>query len=177
MAGRLPMAASRATTYEVRCAFRAPLDYVFRWCTDYTPDDARLEKARYERRILSRSARRIVYEDLEDSGRGWDWSRQTVTLRPPDRWHAHVQGNLRTWEIDYRLAELGDGGTELRFRGVRRPTALGPPNPSRARMEPAIARGWAGFARALERDYGRARRGPGPRRTERCDNVQVRRPG
>src|SRR6266480_7786524 len=42
---------------------------------------------RYERRIIERSARRVVFEDLADTKEGWLWNRDVVTLRPPNRWH------------------------------------------------------------------------------------------
>ena len=36
--------------YEVRAKFHAPLDFVYRWCTDYTPDDGPFEEESYQRR-------------------------------------------------------------------------------------------------------------------------------
>src|SRR5437660_4721040 len=50
--------------FRIKVAFRVPMDYAFAWCTD-TPDDGRLEGEKYERRIIERSARRVVFEDLE----------------------------------------------------------------------------------------------------------------
>jgi hypothetical protein len=148
-----------ATVYEFRSTFHAPLPFVFQWCTDYTPDDPILEKDNYTRRILSRSARKVVYEDLTDTPDGWGWSRQHVTLRPPNRWHAEALGNHRTWSIDYELVERPRGVTELRFRGERRAVFPGEKNPPKARLEGELRQSWKNFAAALERDY-RARQGP-----------------
>ena len=147
-----------STVYEIRTKFRAPVPYVFRWCTDYTPDDARLEKDEYARKILKRGKRAIVYEDLYEGPDGWMWSHQEVTLHPPDRWHAESTGSHRHWSLDYTLRPLADGGTELTLRGVRRPTALGIRNPPKARMNQELREGWANFGRALERDYRKERR-------------------
>jgi hypothetical protein len=143
--------------YEIRSRFRAPLPFVFRWCTDYTPDDARLEKDDYTRRIVKRSTRKVVYEDLSDSPNGWMWSHQEVTLRPPNRWHAEVTGSHRYWSLDYQLRELPDGRTELHLRGERRPTALGK-NPPKAKLERDLGRMWSNFGQALERDYRASKR-------------------
>src|SRR5438309_12068066 len=56
--------------YRIRVSFRAPIDFVFAWCTDYTPGDAALEKEAYERKIIERTSRSVVFEDLEESKDG-----------------------------------------------------------------------------------------------------------
>jgi hypothetical protein len=145
--------ARRPRTYEIRTRFRAPLRFVYRWCTDYTPGDAQLEHESYERRVLSKTRGRVVYEDLDRLADGWAWRRTTVTLRPPSGWHADSVGNRRTFRLDYRLRELRTGGTELWLRGIRRPTEIGAPNPPPAEMERELRRMWRDFGRALERDY------------------------
>jgi len=154
-----------ASRYEIRSKFRAPLPFVFEWCTDYSSDDPRLEKENYTRKILGRKGRRVTYEDLYDTPNGWMWSHQTVTLHPPNRWHAEALGNYREWSLEYTLKELPDGRTELTLRGQRRPTPLGGRNPPKARLERELRASWRNFGRALERDY-RAAAGSGfrPRR-------------
>jgi hypothetical protein len=144
---------SASAVYEIRATFRAPLPYVYRWCTDYTPGDARLEKDEYDRKIVKRGARTVVFEDLYELPKGWIWSRHEVTLHPPDRWHAESVGSHRTWSLDYTLRPLPDGRTELTLRGTRRPTAIGAPNPPAERMERQLRKAWANFGRSLEKDY------------------------
>ena len=139
--------------YEFRKRFRAPLPYVFAWCTDYTPKDSRLEGEEYTRRILRRNRRKVVYEDLDEGPDGWMWSHMEVDLHPPNHWHANAVGSHREWSIDYRLFPLKDGSTELWFRGKRRATALAGKNPPKARFERDLLRMWGNFGRALERDY------------------------
>jgi hypothetical protein len=149
---------SRVLRVEIEQRFRAPLPFVFRWCTDYTPEDPRIEKERYVRRILSRGASAVTYEDLGDHGRGWFLNRQVVTLYPPDHWHAESDGNYRSWSIDYTLRSGPDGSTVLRFRGTRRATPLDEAPPTLAAMQRNLRTMWSRFARALERDH---RRGAG----------------
>ncbi len=158
----------RPQEFHVRVEIRAPIGYVFRWCTDYRPDDARREKDRYARRILSRSPRRVVYEDLGDhEDGGWWWSRFEVDLRPPSAWHAESVGAYRTLALDYALTELGPERTSLDLRWRRWPTRLGPKRVARAAVERETTRAWKNFAAALEADYRREksgrRRGPRPR--------------
>ncbi len=158
----------KSTTYRFRVAFRAPLPFVFRWCTDYSTEDPTIEGEDYQRRVLERTRRRVVFEDLSNTPTGWSWSRNVVSLHPPTRWQARMEGNHRIWSAEYALRDVGDGTTELRFLGKRTPTALGPPNPPVRQFRREILGGWARFARQLERDYRKTRHGgrrPGrPRR-------------
>jgi len=155
----MPAAPSRV--YEIRHTFRAPLDYVFAWCTDYTARDARYAGEGYVRRILKRTSRRVVYEDLYDTPHGWTWSHQVVALRPPDLWRNEAIGSHRAWSIDYRLSALPDGRTELHFKGRRWPTAIAA-NPPKARLERELRTLWRHLGASLERDYraGRPARDP-----------------
>jgi hypothetical protein len=146
--------------YEFRSRFRAPLPFVYAWCTDYSPEDPKLEEEEFTRRILEKSSRRVVYEDLSEEPTGWMWSRYVVTLRPPRRWHAEVVGSHRTWNVDYELSEKPGDTTELWFRGERRATALAGKNPPKAQLEAELREMWRRFGRALEKDY-RARRKSG----------------
>ena len=144
---------------EVERTFRAPLPFVFRWCTDYSPEDPRIEHDQYVRRVLHRDASTVVYEDLGDhlgdrTG-GWFLNRQTVTLHPPDHWHAESDGNYRSWSIDYTLRPRPDGTTRLLFRGVRRATPLEEAPPTLAATRRNLNSMWARFAGALERDFRR----------------------
>jgi hypothetical protein len=147
----------------VTARFRAPMDFVFRWCTDYTPGDAVLEGEKFERRILSRSERQVVFEDIESVGDGWAWKRYTVQLRPPRRWHAVSVGNRRHLTIDYELTEEGPGRTRLDLWWRRRPGVLPVRPPPKATVERDSTRSWRRFAVALEGDYRRASRPTGPR--------------
>ena len=150
--------------YRIRVSFRAPIDFVFAWCTDYTPGDAALEKETYQRKIIERTPRAVVFEDLEESKDGWDWSRAVVSLRPPNRWHMDGMGNNRDVVADYVLSSLPDGRTRLDLRWKRRPH--GPDAKlTKAEREASSTRAWKRFASALEADYKRSRRGEAKRRT------------
>jgi hypothetical protein len=144
-------------TYRYRIAFDAPKQFVFRWCTDYSDQDPKIEGETYSRKILERSRRRVVYEDLEEGADGWSWARHEVKLSPPNRWHSESIGNRRLYSLDYRLTTLPDGRTEMAFVGIRRPTGLGSKNPSAAEFRRSMDAGWHKFRRELEREY-RAKR-------------------
>ncbi|MCI4368844.1 MAG: hypothetical protein L3K09_04700 [Thermoplasmata archaeon] len=143
--------------YEVKATFRAPLKFVYEWCTDYRPQDARLESENYERKILRRSSREVIYEDLEDSKDGWFWARHVVRLFPPNRWHSDTVGSHRALSLEYRLAALPGGRTQLTLTARRRPYGVGGKNPPRAKWEGPVAMSWKRFGRAIERDYQKTR--------------------
>jgi len=146
------------TEYRVATVLRVPLPFAFRWCTDFRSDDARREGETYERRILERTARRVVYEDLESTPAGWRWSRHVVTLRPPNRWHSESVGNYRDAKLDYVLTQLGPDRTRFELIWKRRASALGGRPPSRRSVERSTLHAWRQFAAQMEKDYRRSRR-------------------
>jgi hypothetical protein len=157
----------RSREYVVRATFHAPIDFVLGWCTDYTPGDPKLEEEDYQRRILARSRRQVVFEDLDNTPDGWMWSHWTVTIHPPDRWHGSCIGNYRGWEVDYRLGPVSGGRTQLTLRGRRTPLGLGTNNPPRAELEKDLTGMWKKFARALDADYRKSLRTRRGRAAER----------
>lgn len=149
--------APKEAAYQIRTEFHAPLEFVFRWCTDFTPKDAQYEADSYQRRILRRSKRFVVFEDLEDSEEGWIWARHVVRLEPPNRWHSDSTGNHRTIRLDYRLSRLPGGRTRLVLTAHRRPAGIGGKNPSRSQRERTVGRSWKSLGKSLERDIRKRR--------------------
>jgi hypothetical protein len=137
---------------------------VFAWCTDYTPGDAALEKEVYQRKIIKRTPRAVIFEDLEESKDGWDWSRAVVSLHPPNRWHMDGIGNNRDVVADYALSSLRDGRTRLDLRWKRRPRVPDATRLTKAAREASSTQAWKWFASALEGDFRRSRRRRGHRR-------------
>ena len=150
--------------YHAEVDFDAPRDFAFRWCTDYRADDATRSKEKFERRVLSRSARKVVFEDLGWSPTGWVWRHTEVTLRPPGRWHAKTFGSFRTGVIDYSLAPLPGDRCRFSVTFHRRPTEVHPDRPTKKELDGELTRMWTNYGRALARDYRSARGGGGGRR-------------
>ncbi len=148
------------TVYQIRTTFAVPREFAFAWCTDYTEADRVLQGEEGSRQILRKGARTVVYEDLTPTDQGWMWSRQTVTLRPPNRWTAKAIGNYRTWDLFYSLRQLPNGRTEFTLRGRRRATPLGGKNPPKAVLEKELRTVWRNLGAAMERDYRARTRRP-----------------
>jgi hypothetical protein len=153
---------SPSSSYVVRAAFRAPLEFVYQWCTDFSPQDARYEREEYSRKILRRSTREVVYEDLSEESDGWHWSRHVVRLSPPDRWHSDTIGSHRAMALDYKLTRLPGERTQLVLKVRRRPYGVGAKKIRRAHngnsMWPRPGRISVGSSRRTTSGRSRARR-------------------
>ena len=138
---------------ELKVTFRAPLRFVFSWCTDYQPSDSKLEKEDYVRKIIERTSRRVIFEDLQEMRDGWSWQRATVSLYPPNRWHMNNIGNRRDVKADYILTNLADGRTRLYLSWKVWPKTPAASKLSKADRERSVSSAWKKFGVALEKDY------------------------
>jgi hypothetical protein len=150
--------------YTVTVEIRAPPQFVFKWCTDYSRSDGSISREWYKRRILKRNQQTIVLEDLYDTKKGWTWIRRTVRLIPPLGWHADSVGSDRALSVDYSLSEIPGNFTQLRIRARRRPYGIGTENPPKLRWERAVRRNWSKFTKRLEEDYLRSQARKSPTR-------------
>ncbi len=144
--------------YRYRGEFDVPLEFAFRWCTDYRPDDARRAGGRFDRRVLHRSRSEVLFEDLWWQRDGWRWRRTRVALRAPDAWHAESIGNYRDASIDYRPEPLGEARCRLEIVLRRRPRLGYGPQVPKSEFERELRTMWARFGRSMSRDY-RVQRG------------------
>ena len=73
-------------TYKVSKTFKAPLDYVFGWCTDFREDDGKMTGSKSKRTFLERTDKRIVWAvEYKEKGKTKEGIR-VVWLRSPDSW-------------------------------------------------------------------------------------------
>jgi len=144
--------------YHIRVVFDAPMRFVYDWCTDYSPRDSRLEGESYTRKVLERSAERVLYEDVEESPDGFHWARYDVELHPPSAWSMTSLGNRRTAKAEYRLTAMPDGRTELDLTLRRIPGPLPGRVLTKTEREAVLADAWMKFKTALERDYRRSQK-------------------
>jgi len=126
--------------YRTSVVFRAPLSFVYSWCTNYTPEDPKLGGEDYERRIVERSSSRVVFENLYEVGKGWGWERHVVTLKPPNRWHSEGRGNYSDSTLDYRLSQLSPSKTKLDMRWRSRSSFLTRERTSKETVERFVTR-------------------------------------
>jgi hypothetical protein len=142
---------------EAKVVFRAPLQFVFSWCTNYQPSDSKLEKEDYVRKIIERTPRRVVFEDLQEMRDGWSWQRAIVSLHPPNRWHMDNFGNRRDVKADYVLSSLAEDQTQLHLRWQVWPKTRAAAKLTKAQRERSVVSMWRRFTSAMERDYRQSR--------------------
>jgi hypothetical protein len=169
-------------SYQVSVTFRAPLEFAYRWCTDYTPEDGRYagedRSLGLRRRIFLRRSRRVVFENLFNVGKGWGWERHVVTLAPLDRWRSLGKGNFQESTLSYRLKRLPRDRTQFLLRWRSRPTGLSSgPRASKKAVEAYVTGLWRRRARSLERDYRRTIGSPARPRRSGSDGRLVRTSG
>ena len=146
----------KTVSCEVKVTFRAPLRFVYSWCTDYQPSDSKLEKEEYVRKIIERTPRRVIFEDLQEMRDGWSLQRAVIMLHPPNRWHMDNVGNRRDVRADYVLSSLPGNRTQLRLRWKVWPKTAAASKLTRAERERSVASFWRRFAAALKKNYKRS---------------------
>jgi hypothetical protein len=134
----------------------APLDFVYRWCTDYRDDDNRITESIYHYRakvVLRERDRvvRLIKVPGKDPNRCTDL--EIIRLRPPNRWSL----TKLSWTDDevgtYRLTEREPRSTLLEMRFRRTWKAGRPPNPDHYRA--LFNRVWDRYVEVIETEYVR----------------------
>ena len=138
-------------TYKVSTTFRAPMDYVFQWCTDFREDDGKMTGSKAKKTFLERTGKRIVWvTNYKEKGKKKEGLR-VVWLRPPDAWYLDTCGDQR--EIgEYRLSPKGKNKTRLDMKfqiGYESKDEV----EDRKKWEKDATEEWGIFRRYLEKDY------------------------
>jgi len=98
--------------YKLSETFNAPMEYVFKWCTDFREDDNKMIGSKTERIILEKSPQRVIWRVKYRDGKGYAEGVRAVWLHPPSSWTLDTCGDGR--EVgEYRLKELGKSKTRL----------------------------------------------------------------
>lgn len=137
--------------YRFRKLIRAPLPFVFRWCTDYREDDSRITDSiyHYQARIAFREPGRIVrIISLPGRNRNRNTDVEIITLRPPNRWHLTKYSVTNDEAGDYWLTLRGPRLTllEMRFRQKWKIGRL----PDRKRYELLFNKVWDRYVDTIE---------------------------
>ncbi len=148
--------------YKCSKIIRAPLGFVYDWCTDFRNDDPAMTGSKSSRRILEKSKERVVYSvDYKDQRKKGHVS--VVTLKPPSAWHLDTAGNEKDTEVaDYRLTKIGEEVTRLDI--LFRETFAAMRAPTRGQLSDHVSELWDKYIVYLEREYTmkRTQRGGSP---------------
>ena len=143
-------------TLRFKKPIRAPLGFVYRWCTDYRDDDNRFTESIYHYRVkiaLREPSRvvRVITVPGRDANRCTDV--EIIELHPPDRWSL----TKLSWTDDesgsYRLTAKNPSLTLLEMR-FRRTWKVGAP-PDSDRYRALFNRVWDRYVGVIESEYAR----------------------
>ena len=142
-------------TYKLSQRFNAPLDFVFRWCTDFREDDNKMIGSKTKRTFLEKGKTRIVWVvNYKEDGKEKEGIR-AVWLKPPNAWHLDTCGDGRELG-EYTLKSLGKNKTRLDM--VFRVTYDSKAEvESKEELEKDGNDHWAKYAEYLEKDYSRTK--------------------
>jgi hypothetical protein len=137
--------------YKLSETFNAPLDYVFKWCTDFREDDNKLIGSKTERKILEKSPERVIWRVRYKEGKGYAEGVRVVWLHPPNSWSLDTCGDERE-RGEYRLKALGKSKTQLDMKYLVTYDSKDEVE-DRDEWETDGARHWKAYKKALEADF------------------------
>jgi hypothetical protein len=144
-------------TYRLDKTIKAPIQFVFDWCTDFREDDYKLTDSGFRRTMYSRGGNKVVYVDEERVRGEILKSKSEVTLFPPDRWVLHNVGDELDEDGEYTLEAVDGKTTALRMVfNVRHKLE---PIPTVAKWDKDSNEFWDKLIVALEKEYRGKRRG------------------
>jgi len=144
---------TKSHAVHVAKTIRAPLRFVYDWCTDYRESDPKITGSKSKRKILLKNKRRVVYVvNYRSQGKSRS-AVDVVTLYPPKAWHLDFTGDEDDEIGDYVLTSLGPRKTRLDMKfkehyKIRKA-------PTKAQDVKQIHEIWGKYVAALERDYSR----------------------
>ena len=141
-------------------AIKAPLGFVYDWCTDYRENDWDIFGGNTREKILLKNKHRVVYvQNYKKQGEPKSVV-EVVTLHPPKAWHLDSIGDDSGEVCDYTLTSLGPQKTRLELK-YRVDYNVGKA-PTEAQIVALTHRVWDKFIPLLERDYARKKRQRSP---------------
>ena len=144
---------TRSHTFHVSKAIEAPLQFVYKWCTDYPQSDPRIIGSENRRKILFKGKNRVVYVSLYVRRGEQRNAVNVVTLHPPKAWHLDFIGDDDDEVGDYHLTRVGPKRTRLDMKFTESYKMHDPP--TKAADIKGTSEVWDKYVAALERDYAR----------------------
>ena len=130
----------------------APLRYVYDWCTDFRPDDAKLSGSRSKHRVIAVSPERLIRIRVANrEARNPPMAVELIRLSPPDAWHKDTIDEKDLDSIDYKLTALGPKRCRVSLVIVER--WMVPKYPRKAAWVASSSEYWDELVRSIEERY------------------------
>ena len=144
-----------SSTIHVSKKIKAPVKFVYNWCTDFREDDSKISGSKTKRIIMQKTKQRVVYVSAFRWGRKSMYGVNIVTLHPPNRWRLDYAGEEADEVGDYRLTSLGRGRTRLDMTFKEKYKVRGAPTRKEDMKDTNEI--WDRYVAALERDYAHSK--------------------
>jgi len=142
---------SKRHTYRVTKTIKAPLKFVYDWCTDYREDDNQITGSKVQFKILQKTNRRVIYlRTYERDGRTMVGVK-IVTLHPPKAWFLDQVGEDEDVSGIYKLTRVGPERTRLAMTFTEKYKVSDAPTKEEDRK--STHQMWDKYVAALEKDY------------------------
>jgi len=139
-------------TVRISRRIKAPLSFVYAWCTDFREDDPQISGLKRRIVILEKTRRRYIMSVRSKSHGRIVTAARIVSLKPPNSWHLDWIGDEHRETGDYRLTRLSGSATRLSMTFKVRNENPGASNEA-AFVKEVNALMWDKYAAALESDY------------------------
>jgi hypothetical protein len=138
-------------TVHVSKVIKAPLKFVYNWCTDFREDDNKITGSKTKRIILQNTKQRVIYISTYKS-RGKTLSGvNIVTLRPPNAWHLDFAGQEDDEIGEYKLTRIGPRKTRLTMTFKEKYKIANAP--TKEEDTKSASQFWDKYVAALQKDY------------------------
>ena len=147
---------TRIHTLHVSKTIKAPIQFVYNWCTDYRESDTAITGSKSKRKILLKTEHRVIYVSTYKTDGKPRSAVDVVTLNPPRTWHLDFIGDDDDEVGDYVLTKLGPQRTRLDMTFTEHYKTRNAPTKSQdLRLVHGV---WDKYVAALEKDYNRQRK-------------------
>ena len=137
---------------QVTKTVKAPIEYVYEWCTDFRNDDGKFSSSKPSHKVIHMGSNRVVrIIERASPVQGHTVVVELVRLAPPDAWHKDQIGETDLDAVDYKLARLGPGRTQVTLSLTER--WMTRKHPTRSQWVSKANKTWDNLVAALEEDY------------------------
>jgi hypothetical protein len=144
---------TKSHSFRVSKVIRAPLAFVYEWCTDFRESDARITGSKVKRKILLKTPRLVIYVSSYKSRGKPMVGVNIVSLHPPKRWHLDFLGDEDDETGQYRLTKLGPRKTRLDMSFTEHYKIRGAPTKAQDMKHTGDI--WDKYVSALDSEYAR----------------------
>ena len=139
---------------QVTKTIRAPIKYVYAWCTDFRSGDRKFSRSKTRHKVIHVGSN-LVVRIIEKITTPIESPKvavvELVRLLPPDAWHKDQIGVTDLDAVDYKLKRLSSGRTRLTLFLTER--WMTRKHPTRSQWVRNAHNTWDRLVAALEEDY------------------------